>query len=383
MKKLLFFPFLLLLAGCWDTNQAERMYYIHGLGFDYKDEEYKIYAQIIDFTNIAKSEQPNPEATQVEVGIANGRTFDEAFFNLYNSMDERLFFGHLSYVIFSENIVKENKAQPIVNAFIRYRELRYTTWAYVTNSSIDEIMSTTPILNKSITLSKLSDPLNSFSQSSLIRPIRFRELMIQLDEPSHEAHIPFVEVKENWTTNKGEDTIHGFSGMSIISKKSGLKGTIPLDQARGLQFMTDKTKRSSLTVKYPALDDPYITLNVDKVKPEIIPIVTKDGVQFDITVKIIVTANEFPAEENEDKFQDAVKKEMKHEIEKTYKAGLEQDIDIYRLSEVVYRKELKAWKKFQNDGKIPLNESSIRTLNIDFAQIKGERIITEKGEYDL
>ncbi|MER1990736.1 MAG: Ger(x)C family spore germination protein, partial [Solibacillus isronensis] len=71
------------------------------------------------------------------------------------------------------------------------------------------------------------------------------------------------------------------------------------------------------------------------------------------------------------------------EIEKTYKAGLEQDIDIYRLSEVVYRKELKAWRKFQNDGKIPLNESSIRTLNIDFAQIKGERIITEKGEYDL
>src|SRR5690606_41156189 len=101
MKKLLLFPLLLLVAGCWDTNQPERMYYLLGLGIDYKDGQYEIYSQVVAFTNIAKSKQPNPEATQAEVGIAKGKTFDEAFFNL-DRKSTRLNSSHvkISYAVF-------------------------------------------------------------------------------------------------------------------------------------------------------------------------------------------------------------------------------------------------------------------------------------------
>lgn len=253
MKKLLFLPLLLLLSGCWDTNQAERMYYIHGLGMDYKDEQFIIYAQIVAFTNIAKSEQPNPDATQAEVGVASGRTFDEAFFNLYQSMDERVFLGHLRYVVFSENIAKENKVEPIIDSFIRYRELRYTTWAYMSDSPLDEVLLITPIINKSITLSKLSDPLSSFSQSSRVQPIQFRELMIQLNEPSYEAKIPFVEMSENWSKEDGPDPVYKFKGISILNRDSGFKGNLLGDDINGVQWLTDKTKRSDVTVKWGSL----------------------------------------------------------------------------------------------------------------------------------
>lgn len=380
MKKLYFFPLLLLLAGCWDSNQSERMYYIHGLGFDYQDEQYKIYAQVIDFTNIAKSEQPNPEARQVEIGTSEGRTFEEAFFHLYNSMDERLFFGHLNYVIFSENILKEKKVEPIVNSFIRYRELRYTTWAYVTKSSINEIMSTTPILNKSITLSKLSDPINSFKQSSLIKPIDFRELMIQLDEPGHVALIPFVEIGDNWALYPEKDTIHKFNGITLFSQKNGLEGYLFDDNVRGLQWMNEKTIRSQVTFKHPGFDDPYFSVTARYIKPDIRPIVTDSGIQFDITVSIAVQVSEVPDTKEADKINEEIKKQIIKEIETTYKAGLEQDSDVYRLSEIVYRKEFKAWKQFHEDGKIPLNESSIRSLNIELKKIKSERTITKNEE---
>jgi spore germination protein KC len=378
MKKLFFLPLLLLLAGCWDTHQSERMYYIHALGFDYQNEEYKIYAQIIDFTNIAKTEQPNPEATQVEIGTAHGRTFEEAFFNLYNSMDERLFLGHLSHVIFSENVVKENKSQTIVNAFIRYRELRYTSWVYITKSPLEEIIKVTPILNKSITLSKLANPLNSYNQSSLIRPIQLRELMIQLDEPSHEAHIPYIEIADNWSTPKEKDTVYLFSGMGIISKNTGLKGYLLKDDVKGLQWLSDKSDRAEVTVKFPVQEDQYTTIIVNKITPEIRPMIEGNDIQFDLTIKLEVRVNELPDQQQKKRLYDAIEKEVKKQIETTYRSSLEKDIDIYRLSEVAFRKKLKNWKRVEKDGKIPLSEASIRSLNVELTRIIGERTITEK-----
>lgn len=376
MKKLLLFPLLLLLAGCWDTNQSERMYYILGLGIDYKEDQYEIYTQVVAFTNIAKSEQPNPEAPQAEVGVARGRTFDEAFFNLYQTMDERFFLGHLTYVLFSENIAKEDKVEPIIDSFIRYRELRYTTWAYISSSPLKEALLVTPIINKSITLSKLSDPLNSYNQSSRIRPIQFRELMIQLNEPGHEAKIPLVEISENWSKEDGSDPVYSFKGISILGKNSGLKGNLLGEDINGVQWLINKTNRSDITVKTEEFEELYTTTTVDEVHSEIKPIVTENNVQFDIQVQLAVQTNEMLNEHKMNLLKSKIERQVKEEIEQTYKASLQLDADIYRLSEVLYRKELKAWKRYEQDGKIPLDESTIRRVDVELIKVKGERIIS-------
>lgn len=380
MKKLFLLPLFFLLAGCWDTNQPERMYYIGGLGVDYKDEQYEIYAQIIDFTNVARSEQRNPEVKQAEVGTAKGKTLDEAFFNLYQTMDERLFYGHLSYVILSENVAKANKSKEIVNTFVRYRELRYTTWVYVTSTSLKELLLAPPIFNKSITLSRVSDPLNSFRQSSLIRPITFRELMIQMDEPSHEVAIPYIELAENWSTDKGTDPEIRFSGYALIADKEGLKGYLLKDDVRGVQWLTSETVRTEVTIPLEEFSDPYITVIINDVKPTVKPIPSNDSIQFDIDVELTVRANEVTSPELAKKIKDKIEKQVKEEINKTYTAALKNQVDIYRLSEVAYRKKMQAWKKVEKDGKVPLTESSIRSLNVEVVKIMGERTISKEEE---
>lgn len=376
MKKLLLFPLLFLVAGCWDTNQPERMYYLLGLGIDYKDGEYEIYSQVVAFTNIAKSEQPNPEATQAEVGIAKGKTFDEAFFNLYQTMDERFFLGHLNYVLFSENIAKEGKVEPVINSLIRYREWRYTTWAYITDSPLKEALLITPIINKSITLSKVSDPLSSFNQSSRIRPIQLRELMIHLNEPSHEANIPFIEISENWSKEDGPDPVYSFKGISILGKNSGLKGNLLGDDLKGVQWLENETDRSDITVKTEEFEELYTTTTVDEVRSKITPVVSDSNVQFDLQVQLVVQTNEMLNEDKMDLLESKIKEQVKKEIEQTYKASLEFDSDIYRLSEILYRKNLKTWKKYEQDGKIPLDESTIRNVDVELVRVKGERIIS-------
>ncbi|MGN4125032.1 hypothetical protein ACMGD3_08450 [Lysinibacillus sphaericus] len=154
----------LLLSGCWDVSEPQRMYYVHGVGIDFKDDQYEIFMQIIDFTNIAKSEQPNPEATQAEIGRAKGKTMEEAFFKLYRSIDQKVFWGHMTYLILSEEAMKSEHAVPIIDSFLRHRETRYQIWAYCTQDSLEEILLITPIINKSLTASKLSNPLNAGAQ---------------------------------------------------------------------------------------------------------------------------------------------------------------------------------------------------------------------------
>ncbi len=58
-----------------------------------RDDEYKIYVQIIDFKKVAKSEQPSTDPKQSEVGYASGKTLNEAAFNLYNSADQKDLLG--------------------------------------------------------------------------------------------------------------------------------------------------------------------------------------------------------------------------------------------------------------------------------------------------
>ncbi|MFJ8513167.1 Ger(x)C family spore germination protein [Lysinibacillus xylanilyticus] len=101
-KKIIFLSSLatsLLLSGCWDVTEAQRMYYVDGLGIDYKDGQYEIYLQLINFSNVAKSENPNPQAVQGEVGQSKGKTLEEALFKLYRSIDQKLFWGHMTFII--------------------------------------------------------------------------------------------------------------------------------------------------------------------------------------------------------------------------------------------------------------------------------------------
>lgn len=60
----------------------------------------------------------------------------------------------------------------------------------------------------------------------------------------------------------------------------------------------------------------------------------------------------------------------------TFKAGLEMDVDVYRLSEVLYRKNVKLWKQINQNGKVPLNEDSIQ---IHFIL---EKISSGRKEFD-
>ncbi|MFY0518483.1 hypothetical protein ACOMCU_11715 [Lysinibacillus sp. UGB7] len=153
--------FTLLLAGCWDVTEPQRLYYINAVGVDFEDNQYKAYLQIINFADLAKSEQPSGNVTPAEVGYAQGKTLEEAIYKLYRSIDQEIFWGHLRYIIFSERALENERAIPVIDTFIRFRETRYQVWVYSTKDPIKDVLLVTPILRSSLAASKLSNPMNT------------------------------------------------------------------------------------------------------------------------------------------------------------------------------------------------------------------------------
>lgn len=371
-KIFLLFALLLMgiLSGCWDDNQPERMLYINGIGVDYKDGQYEVYAQIITFGNIAKSDQPPGDEPQAEVGHAKGATMDEAIYEMYHSVDQKVYWGHFSYIVISEEVMKKEKLNPIIDSFIRYRDTRYQIWVYTTKDPVQELLLVRPVINRAITLSKLGDPENSFQQESFIQPLNIRQLIIRLNEPSHEALIPLIAVEENWRSNTERIKAPVLAGVGGVTDK-GFKGFLEKNDVRGIQWMSNEMERGEVT--FEANGGDFLTIIVDHLKVKIEPSVIAGQVKVDVEVKLDATVYLVEGNPTIFEIEEGIKKEIKKEIMDTYLAAMEKGIDVYRFSEKLYRTDLKAWQQVQHEGEVELTEETIRKLTVKIEKLDSER----------
>ncbi|EON70373.1 Ger(x)C family spore germination protein [Lysinibacillus sphaericus] len=375
-KKIIFLASLtliLLLSGCWDVSEPQRMYYVHGVGIDIKDNQYEVYLQLINYANVAKSETASPPGPKAEIGHAKGKTMEEAIYKLYDSIDLEVFWGHMSYLILSEEALKSEHVISIFDSFIRFRETRYQIYVQCTQEPLEEILLVTPILDKSITSSKLSSPLTTSSFEASVEPVNFRNLILDLNEPSHEVKLPLISINKNWRDSEEESSPEThLEGIGILSK-DGFKGIIKGDATRGTQWMQQQTSRGDLTITLDSSEKDYLTVDLEKHKLEVKPIVKDNEVQFEIDVIVDATINGFKGKVTSDEIRKGIIKKVKEEIKKTYEEGLKIDTDIYRLSEYLYRYNIKKWKKLEKDGKVPLTKDSISNINVHVNKINPGR----------
>lgn len=371
-KALLLFFLLLtgVLSGCWDDEQPERMLYINGIGVDFKDGKYEVYAQFVSFANIAKSDQPPGDEPQAEVGMATGDTMDEAVYELYHSIDQKVYWGHFSYIIVSEEVMENGKLNPIIDSFIRYRETRYQIWVYTTKDPVQEVLLVRPVINRAVTLSKLGDPENSFQQESFINPLNIRKLIIHLNEPSHEALIPLIAVEENWRSSKEKIKAPILAGVGSVTKK-GFNGFIEKEHVKGIQWMSNEMERGEVT--FEANGGDYLTVVIDHLKVKTEPTVKAGELRVDIEVRVNATLYLVEGNPTIFEIEEGIKKEIKKEILDTYEVAMEKGIDVYRFSEKLYRSDLKEWKQIQQGGKVELTKDTIQKLTVKIEKLDSER----------
>lgn len=346
-----------LLAGCLDSNEPEQMVYIHGLGVDYKKGRYTIYLQMVNLGKLAKSEVGGGEKMQMEVGHASGRDIDEAVFALYKSIQRKVFWGHLSFVVFTEEALKHKALNDTIDLFDRYREIRYRIWMFSTKGDVKQLLLSSPMLGISTALTRIAEPRSGYSQSSILKPINMRELIMQLDEPGYNGVIPTVNIAKNiWQSDEKKRAAIKADGVALITTRK-LQGFISSNDVMGLRWMTEESKRNGLLLKKNGKRAAHALLLTPSVTIQ--PEVKNQNVHFTIKIKVSGYLNEIDQKISEEFLCREAEKEIEKEVRQTYLKGLELDADVYRLSNTLYKKNLADWKKVEKNGVIPLRNDSI------------------------
>ena len=356
---------VLILSGCWDSNEPERLVYAHGIGIDYKDGKVVVHLQIINLKGLAKAEAGGDPSSQnaSDVGTGTGNTLEEAIFDLYHTSDRRIYWGHLSFVIFSDEALNAGGFKKTVDFLDRYRETRYRIYFYMTKGSIKEAMLVSPIENISLAFSKLSDPEGNYKQSSFIPPIDLRELIIEMDEPAYFVSIPRMKVTKQWSGQKEKKNDLLLDSIAVISENK-IKTIFPTRAMKGARLVNKDFVRDSVTLFPGTRQDTSVIVYEKKVK--MIPVIEKDGkVRFRIKMKLKSSVETMKVNSSPKEYERELKRILKKEIRYTYKYAKEKKVDLFRLSETLYRKDIKKWKEIQKNGEIPLEDDTIKSIKIE------------------
>jgi Ger(x)C family germination protein len=334
-----------------------------------------MYAQLIDFSSVAKLEgQQKTREAPVWVGKGTGASFTEAANHLYETAQQRVFWGHVTAIVFSESILKQNKYQEVLDLLNRYREIRYLVWVFSTKESIEEVLSTTPFFYESPKLSILHNPDDPYRQRSYIEPIRLFQFIMSLKEESRISYLPSLRIdRTQWEVSRKLHPLLAFSGVTVFENNQ-YKGELGMDDLQGLPWMRNKTVRMPLTIERGQSLAAILVLEKPKVR--IKPQVQGHRVYFDVKVTIKAVINELHQSISEKELVDLAERKVEDQIRHTYLKALEKQVDVYHLGEYLYRHQPGTWHRLEDENHFVLHEDSLR-------EVRPHVLLTSTGRYKL
>ncbi|MEW9702804.1 Ger(x)C family spore germination protein [Paenibacillus sp. SI8] len=354
---------LLSLTGCWDIKTIQDTNYITAIGFDYQKGKYVVYGQMIDFSSVAKQEGgKSGQPATVWVGHEEGETVDDAFNKLYRTAQQRMFWGHVFAFVFTDAALQKG-INVFTDGIVRYGETRFTQWFYSTYEPIDRIFTVTPFFNLSPVASILAHPLDNYRQRSYIQPVRLYHVLADFREPGMTTLIPVLSINKNvWEKNDKTDPKLQISGVHAIDRTHS-PVTFTEDQLAGLRWMDKNTVRAVLkiTINGENVGTASILNPRATIKPQVI-----DGrISFAIGIKGKAVIKEITKKIDENLLKQQIEKEMKEEVERTFKIGMEQGIDLFSLEHYLYKNAFSQWSQLTAQGTKPLKEVQLGTIRVD------------------
>ncbi|WP_081413438.1 Ger(x)C family spore germination protein [Aneurinibacillus terranovensis] len=276
---LLCFPLIFFITGCWNMRELEHMFYIHSVGVDFVNNKYVVYAQILNFSTLAKKEGgggKNEPGAWVGQGI--GSTVDSAIQNLYSSSQRRIYWGHLNSVLLSKSVL-EHGIDDVIDLVTRYNEIRFNVWVFATGSPLKKLLLTSPLLEESPVYSQLSDPYDVYEQSSYIPSIRLNKFVSMLREPGQSPLIPTIHIKKGqWADSSKNYPSIEIDGVEVL-KKDQRAQWFPKKKLQGLRWLNKYTSRTPCIV-YSPKNKPVAVLMMENPKPKIVPEIRNGKVFF-------------------------------------------------------------------------------------------------------
>jgi Ger(x)C family germination protein len=351
-------------SGCWSATEIQNVSYVKALGIDYIDKQFTVYVQLLDFSNVAKTEAGGKanEKAVVWIGKGKGETLVAAINDLFKTAQFRLSWGHVSSIILSERAIHA-QGQKIAEMINRYPEIRYNAWVYGTHTPIDKLMATTPFFKLSPLASIMHDPKTNYEQNSIYPPILFFQYISKYNEPSATSYLPSLGINvSQWKENERKMPMLMVDG-AFFEYGEKTKGFIPRAKLEGYHWLLPSMNSSTLMLKKEG--KLYGQLVIGRPKIKITPIIHGNDVHFHIKASYKGGMYEYLTPTSYKELTQIAEDTIKKQIMNTYEEGLNIGVDPYELGHKLRLLHPKLWKQLSNNGKkLIIHSKSIESLTI-------------------
>lgn len=330
---------LLLLQGCWDEVNLQDVSYVSAIGIDYKEEQFTIYAQMIKFTLVAKTDSPQPDPNPVWIGKGTGDTVMLAFNNLVRAGQANINLEHLKTIVVHESAL--SKMNDVIDGLNRQRASRYTTWVFGTRAPIEDVFTTDTFFDQSPLNSILYSPVSHENQHSFISPHEMQLAVQSLKEPSKTTTLPVLDVSDaSWQHGKKPLQTQLIKGIFVFRELKYL-GYLPETSVEGLRWMNPEFEQYMLEAEGA---NGKATLAVQSTNGKLNAKFNKGQPEFVLKLKLLGDVAEVDGKIKQDEIVASIESQVKRQIEDTYKKGLANKMDLFELSHYLYRYHHAQWK---------------------------------------
>jgi Ger(x)C family germination protein len=349
-------------SGCTSMPDIQSNAYATAIGIDYKNGMWIAYAQVINFSTIAHSDQVEIGKEQpVWIGSGKGETVATALTDIGATSQLRMFWGHVKALVMSEAALKKD-VKEIYSAINRYREVRYTVYVYGTNRDLREVLMQKSLLNMSPLYTTMFTGTQSSAPPAFIQPITANRAISDLNEPGEHAWIPSIGIDTgDWTEDAKPRQMFMLTGAYFF-RGNQMATWMSVDELRGGRWAEPELERTPVIIRKDR--SPVAMLMLSKPKLAIKIVDEPGGPRFKLYVKTKGFVMELMKEASIAEMEAMAARTIASEVEETFRKAVRKRCDPFGLLEELYRSKPGKFHEVTTGSGFALSERSLRGVEV-------------------
>jgi Ger(x)C family germination protein len=358
-------------AGCWDEVNLQDVSYISALGVDYEDGQVVIYAQMINFASVAKTESPSAGPAETWIGEGKGKSTLLAFYDLKRAGYSTLNLEQLKTVLIHERAL--GQLDDVLDALNRQRASRYTSYIYGTTADIMEVMNTENFFNQSPLYSVLYMPNPHDEQYTFIEPLQMQLLVQTMKEPNELTMLPVINGKaSHWRKGKKPISTQLITG-TFMFQDSEYKGYFGDKTVIGLRWLNPEFHNVFVEAK---TGDRTGTVSIRSSKFAISVEKNGENPTFTLNVSLIGSLVELDDELTASQIESSVQELVRGELQSLFDIGVKRGVDLLELEHHLYRYHFRYWKERLKEQDWVPDRGTLKEIKVNV-------LLKDPGKFDL
>lgn len=367
MRKIFVIPLLVvlllpILSACWNQKELTDLAFVMAIGIDKGEhEKFDVSFQIVNPGNVSSGQDGGGQGLPIAVYKSSGDTITEAARKATKKISRRLYYAHTNLIVVSEDVAR-NGLLDIMDALDRDPEFRTTTELVVMRDASAELLVSALANLDKMPVNKITKEIKAteamFGENMSINIDDFLEgLVSKGKEPvvngfKITGNKDMVGVAKELQHTRTEAVLAA-DGLAIF-KKGKLIGWIDYEKARGVVWILDRIKSTSVNIDWNGKKD-AITMALLRSKTKVSVKITNEKPVIHIAIEDEGWISE--ANTNVDlmnptvieKIDRLIEKEIKGQILATVKEAQRMKADIFGFGESVHRKDPKLWNRLKEN----------------------------------